>query len=448
MKYEQPYGVSDPNASYINGNPSTGTMGSIPPAASIENPQREIVNLITDAGLVPTDADLTQLAKGVQGGKLVYGVDTGTANAYSMNVTPALTAYAAGQRWTVKIANTNTGPSTLNINGLGARHIVYPQGGEMIGGELLAGGIVTLVDDGTHLQLQNVTTGVGAVTGGWIFLTAPKDYYVNAATGDDTLYDGSSAAFVSGKKGPFKTIQQALNQVPLFNLNGQAITIHVADGAYPQSLGTPIQNGAGYVALVGNHASPTNCAIQSAGGITALSVAGGRWFVDGFFVTYGSGAPAAGQTGDCIAVGNGTLSLGNITFGSAYRAQLAVGALGYVNLGAISPAALASIITIAAGSTAQFHMLCQNSGVIAVPTDPTKYPQLVVPGAVSFSSAFACPSLLGEISVIYGSISGAASVSGPKYNVFMNGILFTGGAGVNYYPGSSAGTVSSGGQYG
>ena len=61
MKYKQPYGVSDPNAAYINGNPSTGTMGSIPPAASIENPQREIVNFINDSGLTPTDADLHQL---------------------------------------------------------------------------------------------------------------------------------------------------------------------------------------------------------------------------------------------------------------------------------------------------------------------------------------------------------------------------------------------------
>ena len=62
MQYNQPYGVSDPNAPYINGNPSTGTMGSIPPAASIEYPQREIVNLITDAEMTPTNSDLHQLA--------------------------------------------------------------------------------------------------------------------------------------------------------------------------------------------------------------------------------------------------------------------------------------------------------------------------------------------------------------------------------------------------
>ena len=202
MKYEAPYGVSDPNASYINGNPSTGTMGSIPPAASIENPQREIVNLITDAGLTPSDADLHQLARGVQGGHLNYAVDTGTANALAINVSPPLLAYAAGQRWTVKVLNANTGPSVININSLGARHIIFPQGGELKGGELFAGGLASLVDDGTNLQLSNVAQVTSTI------LTAPETYYVNSAIGNDTAYDGTAAA-VSGWRKRAWTLRHA-----------------------------------------------------------------------------------------------------------------------------------------------------------------------------------------------------------------------------------------------
>ena len=79
MLYNQPFGITDPNASYINGNPSTGTMGSIPPAASIEYDQREIVEVINYAyqhgyrdntGALcnaPTNADLTQLRKAIWG---------------------------------------------------------------------------------------------------------------------------------------------------------------------------------------------------------------------------------------------------------------------------------------------------------------------------------------------------------------------------------------------
>lgn len=79
MKYNQPFGVSDPDAAYVNGNPSTGTMGSIPPAASMEYDQREIVSVIQwayDNGYydqnsqlcaAPSNSDLSQLLKAIFG---------------------------------------------------------------------------------------------------------------------------------------------------------------------------------------------------------------------------------------------------------------------------------------------------------------------------------------------------------------------------------------------
>jgi hypothetical protein len=176
IKYNQPYGVSDPNAAYINGNPSTGTMGSIPPAASIEFPQREIVNIISDGGFTPDNADLRQLGRSVQGGKLNYIIDTGTANQYSVNANPPLLAYTAGNHWLLKIGSTNTGPSTLNINGLGARAMVYGNGDQLSAGDLAAGGIVELYDDGTRLQVGATHTShlagpSGALTGVRMFTT-------------------------------------------------------------------------------------------------------------------------------------------------------------------------------------------------------------------------------------------------------------------------------------
>ena len=72
MKYQPPFvpgatpgapGIfnADPNAAYINGDPLTATEGSYFPNAAIEHPQREIVKVITEAGLTPDHADLTQL---------------------------------------------------------------------------------------------------------------------------------------------------------------------------------------------------------------------------------------------------------------------------------------------------------------------------------------------------------------------------------------------------
>lgn len=131
MLYNQPYGISDPNASYINGNPSTGTMGSIPPALSIEHPQREIVKVIQwayDHGYAdmlghpceqPTSSLTDQLLKalfGIMNSRLLrapqnYYVNGATGNDNNDGLT-AGTAFATIQR-------ALTVATTWNQNGFG-----------------------------------------------------------------------------------------------------------------------------------------------------------------------------------------------------------------------------------------------------------------------------------------------------------------------------------------
>ena len=60
MLYQQPIGAAE-NAPYINANPAQGIEGSPVPAAAIEHPQREIINVIEKAGLVPDAVNLEQL---------------------------------------------------------------------------------------------------------------------------------------------------------------------------------------------------------------------------------------------------------------------------------------------------------------------------------------------------------------------------------------------------
>src|SRR5690242_2553140 len=58
-----------------------------------------------------------------------YFQDTGTVNALVVTVpSPLSMSYAAGLILQVKIGNTTTGAATLNVNGLGAQNIVYPNG--------------------------------------------------------------------------------------------------------------------------------------------------------------------------------------------------------------------------------------------------------------------------------------------------------------------------------
>lgn len=64
MKYTQPLNEAE-DAHYINGDPSIGQTGSIIPAGALENPQREIVNTITSAGLTPSASSNSQLAQAI-----------------------------------------------------------------------------------------------------------------------------------------------------------------------------------------------------------------------------------------------------------------------------------------------------------------------------------------------------------------------------------------------
>ncbi|NEJ10479.1 hypothetical protein GR238_34530 [Rhizobium leguminosarum] len=66
MKYNAPYGSADPNAAYVDRNMAAATKGSIPPAAAIEYPQREIMAVVTAAGIDGSNEDLTQLLQAIQ----------------------------------------------------------------------------------------------------------------------------------------------------------------------------------------------------------------------------------------------------------------------------------------------------------------------------------------------------------------------------------------------
>jgi hypothetical protein len=83
-----------------------------------------------------------------------YGVATGSANAYAVTLNPAPTSYVEGMAISVKINVDNTGASTINVNGLGAKAIKKPNGNDVSAGNLKAGSIYTLRYNGTNFILQ------------------------------------------------------------------------------------------------------------------------------------------------------------------------------------------------------------------------------------------------------------------------------------------------------
>lgn len=179
MKYHQPFGVTDPNAGYVNGNPAAGLPGSIPPAESIEYPQREIVNLITKGGYNPADSDLFQLTRGVRRAAFAFATDTGSQNQLSIAVDPPILAYEQGTELRVLVAYDNSGPSTIRVNGLPAAQIVRKDGTPLVPGDMRQGGVAVLVHDGANFQLVSGTSGSVTVTGGWF---NGADYIVDTGT--------------------------------------------------------------------------------------------------------------------------------------------------------------------------------------------------------------------------------------------------------------------------
>ena len=69
---------------------------------------------------------------------LYGGVDTGSANAYILNFSASFSAYADGIIIYWIPANTNSGASTINVNGLGVVNLVNPDGSALVAGEIIA----------------------------------------------------------------------------------------------------------------------------------------------------------------------------------------------------------------------------------------------------------------------------------------------------------------------
>ena len=77
-------------------------------------------------------------AANIQNQAFTYAVDSGAADAYVIALSPALSSYADGQYVAFRCSTLNTGASTIDVNGLGAKNIYKDFGAALVGGELLA----------------------------------------------------------------------------------------------------------------------------------------------------------------------------------------------------------------------------------------------------------------------------------------------------------------------
>jgi hypothetical protein len=325
----------------------------------------------------------------------------------------------------------------------------------LAGGELKQKAIVCFEFDGTNFQMVWASSSAGGPTtgGGPIYLLANANWYVNSSTGSDTLYDGTSPTVVAGTiHGPFATIQKACSTVPLYNLNNYNVTIHVADGSYGSFVAGKI-NGSGSVTIIGNTSTPGNCVITGTNITAAIFYyTQGQYTFRGFAMSTTGSSSSDPMCGIQI-VGNSTqVFLGELTWGPCTGAHIAI------TLNAIAGNLIAGGLWTLAGGCSYWlypgslwggcHLIVNTGGQFI--GNANGGPAYNIPSAIGFSGSFVQCTSFGNSGLVYSSVTGFANVTvGRKFTVNSLSEIVTGGGGVNYYPGPTAGIAdnTTGGYY-
>jgi hypothetical protein len=122
-------------------------------------------NWLVSDGVANTDLNRVEENTRVlsqQGG--AYGLTTGGTTAYLVTNSPPITSLAAGAKITIKMNASNTGASTLNVDGLGAIAIKHSDGTALSANDLLVDSVYTLVYNGTFWFVQGGGGAVAAAT--------------------------------------------------------------------------------------------------------------------------------------------------------------------------------------------------------------------------------------------------------------------------------------------
>lgn len=249
-------------------------------------------------------------------------------------------------------------------------------------------------------------------------LAANRTYYVRADGSD------SNTGLVNTAGGAFLTIQKAINVVAALDISTYDVTIQVADGTYTGTVTvTGAWLGSGTVTLLGNTTTPANVVLSTTGSCITVQD-GGRLTI--------SGLKLASSAGACIWAKSG----GSIIQG----AKIEYSTSGFVHIYAsVGGRVICGVAyTINGGAGAHYQA---ESGASIQFTSMT----VTVSGTPAFSTAFASAVRSGIVEAYGQTFSGSAT--GARYTVTTLGNIFVNGGGANYFPGNSAGSTATGGQY-
>jgi hypothetical protein len=162
--------------------------GNQPTAAIPFNDQR-----LTGLGTPTARTDAMRLDK-VQDNSTVFVAAAGTGDAITLDLTPSITAYILGGVYWFKATATNTGATTVNIDGVGAKSIKKGADGAtaLAAGDITSGGMYGLSYDGTNMQLFNPKFPAGFAT-----TDSPQFSTIELGAASDTTLSRASAGVVA-----------------------------------------------------------------------------------------------------------------------------------------------------------------------------------------------------------------------------------------------------------
>ena len=240
--------------------------------------------------------------------------------------------------------------------------------------------------------------------------------------------DGSNAndGLTDAPGGAFATVQHALDIVfGMLDLAWYDVTIRLGDGTYGEHLRAAARHpGTGRVIIAGNPSNPGATVIAGPSGGETVQVCDGAVLVL-------RDLELRAATNRTLFAENGTIVLaGTVRFGAAGAAHLHAQHNGAILAGGAS--------LVVAGNAARFaHAI--TGGAIAF-----EGASVSVAGR-AFATAFAAAERCGTVTCDGASFSGSAT--GKRYDVKLNGVIFTNGS-ASFLPGNAVGTTATGGQYG
>jgi hypothetical protein len=274
----------------------------------------------TSIPLANLDADFSTVATALNDASTYsnYALDSGTTNAYVVSLSGLSTTYQAGLAIQFQATSANTGPCTLNVNGQGAKNIIYPDGSTLSANAIVVGAICSLMYDGSSFQLLSVKNAAGGGGGGGsvssVAMSVPAFLSVSGSpiTTSGTLavsYSGTPLPIANGGTGA-TTAAGIRVTIGAGDVNGPAASVDDEIALYSSTTGKVIKR------------ATTTGILKATAGVLSAATGGTDYLVPGGAL----GTPSSGDLSNCTNLPSGSIT--GLGTGVLTALQTAIGASG------------------------------------------------------------------------------------------------------------------------